>query len=785
MTGYDSRQVERERRERADAVARRSAAEERQLERGRVPGRVEGAAMRRLWDAYLTAVEAWLERSAAGPGRHSEVAPWVLAAGAEAACAATLGVVARGLLRRSGLVQVAEQIGERLRDELRWKVCRAEAPTQAAKTARNPARAGGLERRAPILAKSLGLDVRFPRRARIRAGVTLLELLRQSTGAVEFVRALHPGRSVGWRSLTVVCPSPEFEAWLADVLAAPGVRAAHGPMVAEPRPWAGDVGGGRHLDVSRRLVKGRPRGGDEGPAGARMRRIANALQSVAWRVNTDVYWTLRRVWEETGRPVGQLPLRDDLPLPPWDPDASVEARTEAAALLHQNRSARSRRLAVLYALRACEQLSVDGGTDLWYPVQYDYRGRVYYDVSYLSPQGNDLERGLLRFAGAAEPLDDATRAVMRVHLANLAGRDKLTYGERVAWAESRQAELAAVAADPVGNLDLWEGAEEPWQYLAAAQALVRGDDGALPIYSDATCNGLQVFALLLRDRETAARVNVVAGPEDARPRDVYAEVAGRAAELLPQAGAEAARLADWLEGTLPRKLVKRTVMTLPYGVTKATSRSYLHEHLEEKIREGRRWPGSAAEFKAATRALADVVWDAVWELLPAAMRCREWLSEAARAVGQPFYWETPLGFRAWSAPERCRRSSLVTSVHGRRVAAAIREGTGEIDRRKQASIMPPNFVHSLDATCLHLAAETVIGTGRPWAGVHDCVGVRAGDYAFAARTIRRAYADVFREDLLEDLARQLRERYDVVVPDPPERGDLDPEEIVRSPYAFN
>lgn len=774
---YDSRQVERERREYEEAEARVRAREAKRLDRGVLPPGLEAAVVRRLWSSYVAALEVWLVQMDSGAGRHSEAAPWIKVAGVERAAGACLSAVARGLLGKGGLTAVASAIGERLRDEILWLRCREADQTGATKTARNPGRAGGLEKRAPILAKSLGVSVNMPRRTRIKAGIVLLELLRQSTGAIQFQKSRHPTRKHGWKTLTVVVPTPEFEGVLARMIAEPRVRAAHGPMIAEPLPWDGNRGGGRHL-IQHSLVKGR---GDDALS-PRMLSVANHLQSVAWRINPDVYWTLRRVWEETGRPVGHVPLRDPLPLPQWDPDASVERRTEAAALRHQNRSAASRRLAVLYALRTCKQLVEDGGTDLWYPVRYDYRGRVYYDVSYLSPQGNDLERGLLRFAGEPRELvDQPSLRAMAIHVANMAGHDKLPYDERVAWTLSRMDELGAISADPVGSLDLWEGAEEPWQYLAGACALVRGDDGALPVYSDGTCNGLQVFALLLRDEETAARVNVTPGD---RPRDVYREVALRAQKLLYNFEG-GGRMSDWLEGVLPRKLVKRTVMTIPYGVTKTTARMYLHEQLEEKIREGRTWAGSSEEFKASTLALADAVWTAVWELLPAAMRCREWLVQVARAVGAPFYWKTPLGYKVWSDPEKLRGCQLVTSVHGRRIAASIREGTGKIDKRKQGTSMPPNFVHSLDATCLHIAAERTIEAGHAWAGIHDCVGTRAGSYDFVARKIREAYAETFSEDLLEDLARQIRTRYGVLVPDPPERGNLDPTIILDSPYAFN
>ena len=47
------------------------------------------------------------------------------------------------------------------------------------------------------------------------------------------------------------------------------------------------------------------------------------------------------------------------------------------------------------------------------------------------------------------------------------GLDKAPMHERMQWVAENDEVISAVALDPIGNLHLWEGVEEPWQFLAA------------------------------------------------------------------------------------------------------------------------------------------------------------------------------------------------------------------------------------------------------------------------------------------------------------------------------
>lgn len=105
-------------------------------------------------------------------------------------------------------------------------------------------------------------------------------------------------------------------------------------------------------------------------------------------------------------------------------------------------------------------------------------------------------------------------------------------------------ELVRCAEDPLGASDrMWLKAEDPFQFLAtcfevaAAARLPASEREAfvsrLPCHVDGSCNGLQHYAALGRDRQGGASVNLVNG---AKPGDVYTEVSQVGPVLYPSSG---------------------------------------------------------------------------------------------------------------------------------------------------------------------------------------------------------------------------------------------------------
>jgi len=78
----------------------------------------------------------------------------------------------------------------------------------------------------------------------------------------------------------------------------------------------------------------------------------------------------------------------------------------------------------------------------------DFRGRAYPIPPHLNQIGDDLSRGLLRFA-EAKPLGERGLKWLKIHLANLHGFDKGSFDERVQFVEDHLADIYDSAERPL------------------------------------------------------------------------------------------------------------------------------------------------------------------------------------------------------------------------------------------------------------------------------------------------------------------------------------------------
>lgn len=90
----------------------------------------------------------------------------------------------------------------------------------------------------------------------------------------------------------------------------------------------------------------------------------------------------------------------------------------------------------------------------------------------------------------------------QIDIANLAGKDKLTWDERLSWFKENENNL----------LDLTQEVDKPYQYYAAVtayQKAIAGEVNHHPIALDATWSGLQCLSVLTCDPMSASICNVL------------------------------------------------------------------------------------------------------------------------------------------------------------------------------------------------------------------------------------------------------------------------------------
>lgn len=101
----------------------------------------------------------------------------------------------------------------------------------------------------------------------------------------------------------------------------------------------------------------------------------------------------------------------------------------------------------------------------------------------------------------------------------------------------------------------------------------------------------------------------------------------------------------------------------------------------------------------------------------------------------------------------------------------------------------PNFIHSLDAACLMLyLVKCKKENIDSFITVHDCYGTLAPDTDMSAKLLREAFVEIYRQPILENFTEDVLsglELNEEEIPEIPEKGSLDIEEVLNSDYFFN
>ncbi|UFS66961.1 hypothetical protein LO749_20935 [Paracoccus denitrificans] len=646
-------------------------------------------------------------------------------------------------------------------------------------------------------AERKGEKERWAASDRIAVGIKLIELLIVSTGLFRIHR-----QRVKNKTTDMVCPSGAYREWvegISDKLA--GMFPAWMPMVVPPKDWSGLDEGGYLTDsipFPPSLVKTGSKGHRNALKGADLSRVmaaVNALQRTPWRVHKGVLGVAEELIRQ-GRPVAGLPDMDPEPLPTApmdfsaDPRATKRWKQAAAAVYERNAKALHKRLIALNAVSMAREFS--GFERIYFPHQCDFRGRVYPIPTQLSPQGTDLQRGLLTFSEGA-PLGSLEGARwFEAHGANCFGIDKVPFSERQAWVSRNAGKILSSARQPL-DFSWWMDADSPFQFLAwcfeYAEWQVSGFDlgyvSRIPVAMDGSCNGIQHYSAMLRDPRGGAATNLT--PSD-HPQDLYGEVAEVVREKLWKiysdklVGTQEERLARvWLDHGIDRSLCKPAVIGFSFGGTREGAYTSILKHVEGQPHP----PTTYEDLAPACRFLSGIVWEAVQEVARGAGVAMGWLKEVARASKGALTWTTPSGFVVRQDVRKSAQKRVNVTMFGLGLKPAIRQETEEIDSRRQVSSFPPNFCHSLDAAHLVLTVNASVARGlHQFAMIHDSFGCPAGQAPVLAEVLREEFIRIYEGDPLRDLYRDLGGDPSSPLNSPPVIGGLCLTDIRKSDYFF-
>jgi DNA-directed RNA polymerase len=673
-------------------------------------------------------------------------------------------------------------------------------------------------------------DLFISRSHRVLLGTKLIDLTIQATGLVELrnsQRIVGHGKSRKVRNRLDLAPAEGTLEWL---LKRNGVledlEPVSLPMVVPPLRWALGTTGGYRFAMRHRHTLVRTSHWRSAPAQTQpmppVYTALNALQNTPWRINSRVLGVIEQIVATGGGVAGvpTLALAQE-PAKPDDIDTNEDARRAwRLATRHvKDHNVEIARDAIAFykALDVARRFKDDEA--IFFPYNLDFRGRIYPISNFLTPQGDDLSKGLLTFA-QGKPLGEDGAGWLAVHGCNALGKttdgqkvSKMTLQERADWINAHSVEIVQVAGDPFANR-WWLQAEEPIQFLAFCfewAGFQREGSGyvcSLPVAQDGSCNGLQHFSAMLRDEVGGYAVNLL--PLD-RPQDVYDQVAQRVLAMLEEIAHEDDAAALWLSsGLVSRSLVKRPTMTFSYGSKPYGFQTQLYEYLKTSlgntVEESKaKWQWAQEHFSAeaedgtskdmvstACGLMSRMIWESLREIVRAAFGGMEWLQKCAREVvknGKTIEWVVPsTGFRVRQQYFVDSRKQVETMIAGKLVKPSVYTETEEVQSYKQVNAIAPNVVHSLDAAALMLTVVQAQAEGiEHFATVHDSYGTLAADMTLLARVTRQSFVQLYTSnDVVADLARQFQEQAPDAskIPEPPVAGKLDLGLVLASDYFF-
>ena len=756
------------------------------------------------------AIQEWLDKKQ--PGSKGKIKPHLQVVEPEQAAYLALRAVFDHFTHPSPLVSLASRIGMFIEDEAKFSRFHAEHGEYYEAIIADFKRKGTVNYRhmhrvLTMKAKSHEVSWKdWTNEERAAVGIKLIDIIMQNTDLIEKKQERAKGRKIAMQ--IVIAPSESSLQWMKDFdQYAQLLQPDRCPCIIPPDPWTSIEQGGYFTPQLRRrtpMVKVRNK--------AHMRlfekdmssimKSVNVLQSTAWAVNTDVLNTLKAVWDAS-LPIG-LPQSEPFPIPlcpvakttkkanmsAAQRESFEEWKAEARQVHTMNKERVSKAFQVIRVLKMAQEFKEYD--KFWFVYQCDFRGRIYATVSGLSPQGPDFAKALLRFA-AGKRLTERGLYWLRVHGANAYGEDKVSYANRVQWVKDNEKLIQATANDPISNKDFWGNADKPWQFLAFCFEYARYLEGGLgilsylPVALDGTCNGLQNFSAMLHDQVGGESVNLTAGKA---PMDIYAKVAEVCTAKIKKRATEPLA-AMWLEfaksqpnAVLPRALAKRPVMTLPYGSTQQSCREYIYKFMLED--EPDAFPKDI-RFKLSVF-LTPILWESIGEVVVAARRAMDWIQKVASMVAKenhPLVWETPIGFPVLQARKRVISKQVETELAGR-IQIRLNTDSDQIDVQKQRLGAAPNFVHSMDACHLMMTLLKSQELGiDSLACIHDDFGTHAEDTDKLHTAIRWAFVELYKgNDVLADFGERLQPSCSIPFPPVPDKGTLNLDEILHSPYFF-
>ena len=503
------------------------------------------------------------------------------------------------------------------------------------------------------------------------------------------------------------------------------------------------------------------------------------IQRITWDNGFDGLWPCAKIPKAVPERLGNKPSKEDL-----------RERNRMAVMAHRDREQnRPRRIKIERYMQQAEELA---GRTIWQAYHSDHRGRVYTSNKYCTTQGPDYEKSILEFEEAL-PVDEAGFEWLLAGAAGHYGYSRSPWDERVQWGEKHIEEMKAVASNPLGRVELWRNANDPWQYLQACkgvkEVLEEGKTG-VPVRFDQTTSGCGILAALLRNREIGRLCNLYGDT----PADLYSLVAEKVVERLThdlQFGEhkEKALAGLWLKRGISRSLCKKPILAAPYGGSFMSLCDSLVENLDEYLGYV---PLEDFTYEVAipSKYLASHLWAEMKEHIQPCLNLKKWLMQVTKKVmakGHPVEWTMPNGWPMKIADREPTKSIVKTILYGKKIHIHLNDQpiTSRYSSTQANKGIAANFTHAWDATFLSNFCYRAVEQNIPVITNHDCFACHATNAGTVHATLHDTFGELYAPNWLIGIKEEIQLNTGISLPNLPKMGTLDPAKIGTNPYLFS
>jgi DNA-directed RNA polymerase len=266
-----------------------------------------------------------------------------------------------------------------------------------------------------------------------------------------------------------------------------------------------------------------------------------------------------------------------------------------------------------------------------------------------------------------------------------------------------------------------------------------------------------------QDITLAKSVNILESNEINTPNDVYSELITPIKNRINELVMENPRHYNLCKLNITRKLIKRGIMTITYGVTPygileqlrkdhfikidMVDNHNIYKPIDPKV-------GNVHLDYKDIRALSQIIYDSLFIVHPSLQRIMEYFNKVVillNTLKLPIVWLTPYGLSIEQKYVKFTSYDISTYSLKKRYKITLNKAYTDskgsylinVDKQKLAFI--PNFVHSMDGSNIVLLFKD-INKNYPHLNVvtvHDCFGCIANNAELMSQLVKESFISIY------------------------------------------